>query len=421
MPKHTKKEREKNKFKSNLGGNIVVDRSDDPARAKGQEEQEQRLSLNERRRLRDQRARVETGRLEAEERAKQGGTATPGTQPNIRTTVQGDTFDVNLPLNPADFSSPQSFEQAKRIKTGGGRGGLSVGGETTQQEQTRETGEAVAGVEQRFQEGQFEEPTQQPIIDPVLTGNLGVIKDIGKDVLGLIGIKKGVTGTRGAFGIVQRGETAKGAIDLNIEPKTQAEFQMQTKIIMDATQQGITTVIDDAITEADNIAIRSVGPVKQKPVKLKQLGIGVGTGVITGGGAVVLGGTIFDALRQRIGSDKTVKNLEAAIINYDQIPLDILTSVDNGLPIDHAFRQIDRIEDSINEIERALKQAAITSPNVRVSLRGVEVESKIFKVRGEIFKTRNTLAAKQLGIAFGEEQLPSSIAFLNSLHNKYNP
>ena len=45
-----------------------------------------------------------------------GATARPGTEPYLKTTPQGDTYDINLPLRSSDFSSMESYEQAKRFK-----------------------------------------------------------------------------------------------------------------------------------------------------------------------------------------------------------------------------------------------------------------------------------------------------------------
>lgn len=297
---------------------------------------------------------------------------------------------------------------------------VPTGFEDISAEAQRETFEreafAKTGLEERFARGEFEFPEQVPIIDPALTGDLRVIKDIMKELGSTLGITAlQVLGAK-KVGVKER----RFPIDLSKEPKTNAELQMQTTLMLDTTQQGINEVLTLAINNANDEVIRSLGPVKLKPIKEKAvIGIPPAAAVVGTATALILGAAVFDALRQAIGTDKMIKNLEAAIINYDQIPLDIFNAVDNGLPPEIAFTHLQTIEDSINALEDSLQLAAITSPNVRVSLRGVEIESKIKKVRGEIVKMRFAIARKQLDVAFGVEQLPSSVAFLQQMSRRY--
>lgn len=90
----------------------------------------------------------------------QTGTAAPGKTPEFRTTIQGDRFDINLPITATDFSSAQSYEQAKWIKQGGGAGGLSELGEAAVTEEKRRKEEAKEKLETA---GAFEEVTPREI------------------------------------------------------------------------------------------------------------------------------------------------------------------------------------------------------------------------------------------------------------------
>ena len=97
----------------------------------------------------------------------QSGTARPGTTPAFRTTIQGDRFDINLPISSKDFSSKESYEQAKRIKTGGGAGGFMDTGEIGRKQSIIEAEEEQARLQQSIaqigQIGQLTPAEQAPI------------------------------------------------------------------------------------------------------------------------------------------------------------------------------------------------------------------------------------------------------------------
>ena len=115
---------------------------------------------------------------------EQPGTAAPGTQPNFRTTIQGDRFDINLPIIRSNFSSDESYFQARGIKISGG-GGFSDIGETSAEEQIRLQAEAP---EQLEAAGAFEQVTPErvelseeaagPEKFPLVGGTIGAIANL---------------------------------------------------------------------------------------------------------------------------------------------------------------------------------------------------------------------------------------------------
>lgn len=132
---------------------------------------------------------------------QQRGTPAGGATPEFRTTVQGDRFDINLPITKEDFSSPASFKQATSIKGASGVGGFldtrqqAGAGVVAEQraEPSKEFLEPFEELRGELQEKILEKPSLEPqplaekgaaigLTPAVAAGNL--ILDLGEKVTG---------------------------------------------------------------------------------------------------------------------------------------------------------------------------------------------------------------------------------------------
>lgn len=254
--------------------------------------------------------------------------------------------------------------------------------------------EQITGSEKGELAKQFEEagvnktPTLTPIIEDELE-NLGVIASIAVSIIP--GLEKRLRVPQVGFG----GKTGADVLGVAVPSVTRTDVLMDTETINSATKSEISKELDAEIDAEE--------------VKIVEFGIG---GALVGIG---VGGTLLDAVRQAVGSDKAVKNLEASITQFDSIYPKVAMSVENGLPVTDAFAKLNRIEEIVANLERQLQQAAITSPNVRISQRGREIEGKILSSRENLQAARLDIAATASARAFGEENIPKSLAFLQGL------
>lgn len=266
-------------------------------------------------------------------------------------------------------------------------------GKSPSVEQAVKGEEQKQGLEQQFQEaGVFKDVNQQPIISPEQE-NLGVIKDI---FLSLIpeNTRKTLRGI----------DTFGGALDFSKPPKNQAEAEIQTKALTSEFQSQVGKEIDGRIEDTEKVLINNGIP----------LG---GVGGVVGG--AIIGGAVGGPFSQFVGSDRTISNLELALSQYNEmitLPAQAVSS--SGMSSTEAFDKLNRMEDGIDALEYELKKAAITSPNVRISLRGRGVDARLLKLKEKIQVERQQVAFTTTQQAFGEVPLSDAALFLQELKSK---
>ena len=173
----------------------------------------------------------------------------------------------------------------------------------------------------------------------------------------------------------------------------------------------VTNAIDAAAIQSIDTAIDEQVQIIENAIPL------LGIGKIVGG--VIVGGVLTDAIAQFVGSDKEVRNLEFAMTNLNTIYADITRAVNKGMTPQAAFDQLNKMEAVVNHLERLIQQAANTSPNIAISLRGRGIETKILQGRQKLQATRIEVASIAAQRAFGEVDVPGSMAFLQEMETKY--
>ena len=247
-----------------------------------------------------------------------------------------------------------------------------------------------SGLEQQFQEaGVFKEVTQEPIISPEQQ-DLGVMFRIAKSIIPK-GVRKAflaLPGQEDPFDVqLEKGE----------EAVTQAEINFRTQLLQQAVTSEISLEIDKEIEESEEVLIQQGIPL---------------VGVL---GTVIVGTVVAQPLAQFIGTDKQIGNLEQALSLYSETLTRPAGAVVNGLSVDEAFQKLNRMEAGILLLEEQLKLAAITSPNVALSLRNAGIETRLLNLKDRLSFERTNVANRAAGIAFGEIELTRSMAFLQGL------
>jgi len=245
-------------------------------------------------------------------------------------------------------------------------------------------------LEEQFREAGVFDPA--PGIVPIATPeqeNLGVIGRIAKSLV--------PSGIFERFNINSVLESAKK------EKFSEAEVQIG--------MAQVTNAIDAAAIQSIDTAIDEQVQIMENAIPL------LGIGKIVGG--VIVGGVLTDAIGQFVGSDKEVRNLEFAMTNLNTIYADITRAVNKGMTTQAAFDQLNKMENVVNHLERLIQQAANTSPNIAISLRGRGIETKILQGRQKLQSTRIEIANLAAQRAFGEVDVPGSIAFLQEMETKY--
>lgn len=255
------------------------------------------------------------------------------------------------------------------------------------------------------------EPAPVPIISPEQE-NLGVITDIAFSLLPAA-VKKGIQDTDIGQGILRRLGSGRieGSVDAP-EPLTSAETQILSENLKTTIRTEISQQLDGSILKVEEELIEA-----EILPGITSRAIGV-TGFLAGAGATAVGAGVTQPISKFVGTDGQIQNLEQAITNLDAIHSDILSSVQNGLPPSDAFAKLDRIESIIDNMEFQLQMAAIESPEVRVNLRGRQLETRILASRERLGAARIDVAQTTAARAFGEEEIPRSLAFLQNLKQR---
>jgi len=245
-------------------------------------------------------------------------------------------------------------------------------------------------LEEQFREAGVFDPA--PEIVPITTPeqeNLGVMGRIAKSLI--------------PSGIFERFNLNKVLENAGKERLNEAEVQIGMAQVTNAIDAAAIQSIDTAIDEQVQIIENAI------PL--------LGIGKIVGG--VIVGGVLTDAIAQFVGSDKEVRNLEFAMTNLNTIYADITRAVNKGMTPQAAFDQLNKMEAVVNHLERLIQQAANTSPNIAISLRGRGIETKILQGRQKLQATRIEVASIAAQRAFGEVDVPGSMAFLQEMETKY--
>jgi len=245
-------------------------------------------------------------------------------------------------------------------------------------------------LEEQFREAGVFDPA--PEIVPITTPeqeNLGVMGRIAKSLI--------------PSGIFERFNLNKVLENAGKERLNEAEVQIG--------MAQVTNAIDAAAIQSIDTAIDEQVQIMENAIPL------LGIGKIVGG--VIVGGVLTDAIGQFVGSDKEVRNLEFAMTNLNTIYADITRAVNKGMTPQAAFDQLNKMEAVVNHLERLIQQAANTSPNIAISLRGRGIETKILQGRQKLQATRIEVASIAAQRAFGEVDVPGSMAFLQEMETKY--
>lgn len=241
---------------------------------------------------------------------------------------------------------------------------------------------------QTFEEQKVFDPvTHEPILPPEMEG-AGVVKDIALNLLPE-NIRKPLANLLD-FNLKDYAQTPEGAA-------------IQAAAVQDAVISATSNEIDTRIGETEQVLIEN--------------GIGFG-GLAAGAGGVLVAQTITRPLSAFVGTDKQISNLELALSQYNEMITIPARSIDSGLSPDIAFDKLNRMEEGILALESELKRAAITSPDVRISLRGLGVDARLIKLKEKLQEGRRQVAAKMAARAFGEVPVTSSVAFLQQLQNE---
>ena len=244
----------------------------------------------------------------------------------------------------------------------------------------------------QFEErGVFREITQEPILPPEQE-NLGVVTRIIKDLLP--DFSTGIFGDRSAlkdtFLALEKGE-----------PISQAEITMIEEDIREGIIVETSSEIDLRIDETEGILIQN--------------GLGL-VPLATGAAGVLVAQAITRPLAQFIGTDGQIASLELALSQYNEMITIPARSIDgSGLPPEIAFDKYDRMEEGILTLESQLKLSALTSPAVALSLKGRAIEARLIKLKEKLQEGRRIVALRVTQEAFGEVEIPKSVAFLRRL------
>ena len=239
------------------------------------------------------------------------------------------------------------------------------------------------GLEAQFEEaGVFKEPEIVPIISPEQE-NLGVILRIAEDV---------IPGLKTLKDFSKR-------FDLK-EAIPQAEITMIAEDIKEGIIAETSVEIDIRIDETET--------------QLTEMGLAVFPIV----GAAVVGGIVAGPTREFVGTDGQIASLELALSQYNEMITIPARSIQSGLPPEIAFEKLDRMEEGILALESQLKISALTSVKVGLALRGRGVEARILKLKEKLQESRRIVALRMTQEAFGEVDVPRSMAFLRQLQNE---
>lgn len=259
--------------------------------------------------------------------------------------------------------------------------------------------EEARGREQRLQEltstleegGVFkQEQIQQPIISPEQQ-NLGVMTRIAQSL-----VPKGVRDV--LFRLPGQESPFDKIVGEQQEAITDAEINYQNHLLKAAIDSEINSELDAEIAKAEET--------------LTQFGIGA---PLAGAAGIVLGGAFLQPLSQFVGDDRKIGNLEQALSLYSEALSRPASAVQNGLSPEEGFAKLNRIEAAIFLLEERIKLAALTSPNVAISLRNAGIETRLQNLKDRLQFERTNIANKAIAQATEEQPITQSAAYLQQL------
>lgn len=303
-------------------------------------------------------------------------------EPLSPTPTEGITHSPIPINNKVQGGSDRAFTQRReKLKSQGAshrEATSQAAGETEGVSSEQRTQESIVGeggtrdvlAQELTEAGVFKPVTQVDIVESEQE-NIGVMGDIIKSVLpdvvlDLLAFDINDVATKAGVGPIKQ----DGVM-------TRTEATIQKSLVTNAAQTGVSLDIDNKIDEEAQVIEQG-------------LGVGVLIGAVAG---PIISGTLGGPVSQAVGSDKTIKNLEAAVTNLDKIHTDILRGVDSGaLSPARGFEKLNTIDQIMNDLESGIQEAALQSPNVRISLRGREIRSRIFSSREKLQATRGEVA-----------------------------
>lgn len=316
------------------------------------------------------------------------GTAAAGTKPDFRTTIQGDRFDFNLPISSKDFSSKESYIQAKRIKIGAGGGGFK----------DKEKEKPI--IEKPIQTIQEEQEAPQ-VSKRIEKGTVTIRDESGNVVRTLTqkealqaGIVKGITGEEQAGQLVEVGLTA-GGIAAGIGAVGGAVGARAIKTLnankLSKFKNAFPTTTDDIIKYGKDT------------LKTKKASFGAAKGKALYGLGALYGINEFLLSPSELATWAAIDNIagQAAFLTRD-----ISDAVKfSNMPIDEANKAFDRAEESIGNSKKFITRTTILNPKLWANskiLRQtiIEAEARVELSRMEV----NGFRESQGGVTDDREQ-----------------